>query len=54
MTALQATQRGHGTLLQEHVYPQLLSLRLQGGGNALINTSYSAVEVPTLTGVVTA
>jgi len=54
MTALQATQRGHGTLLQEHAYPQLLSLRLQGGGNALINTSYSAVEVPTLTGVVTA
>ena len=54
MTALQATQRGHGTLLQEHEYPQLLSLRLQGGGNALINTSYSAVEAPTLTEVVTA
>jgi len=54
MTALQATQRGHGTLLQEHTYPQLLSLRLQGGGNILINTSNSAVELPTLTGVVTA
>ena len=54
MTALQVIQRGHGTLLQEHEYPQLLSLRLQGGGNVLINTSYSAVEAPTLTAVVTA
>ena len=54
MTALQATQRGHGTLLQEHEYPQLFSLRLQGGGNVLINTSYSGAEAPTPTEVATA
>ena len=53
MTALQATQRGHGTLLQEHTYPQLLSLCLHEGRNVLVNTSYSADEVPTLTGVAT-
>ena len=47
MTAFQATQRGHGTLLQEYESSQLLSLCLQGGGNVLINTSYSAVEAPT-------
>jgi hypothetical protein len=53
MTALQATQRGHGTLLQEHTYSQLLGLCLHGGGNVLINTSTSVDETPTLTGVAT-
>ena len=53
MTALQATQRGHGTLLQEHTYSQLLSLRLHEGGNVFINTSYSADEAPTPTGAAT-
>jgi len=53
MTALQATQRGHGTLLPEHTYSQLLGLCLHGGGNVLINTSISADETPTLTGMVT-
>ena len=30
MTALQATQRGNGTLLKLHTYPQLLGLCLHG------------------------
>jgi len=48
MTALQATQRGHGTLLTQHAYPQLLGLYLHGGGNVLINTSTSFDKTPTL------
>ena len=51
MTALQATQRGNGTLLKLHTYPQLLGLCLHGGGNVLINTSTSFNETPTLTQV---
>jgi len=54
MTALQAVQRGHGTPLQGHTYPQLFSLSLQGGGNILINTSNSAGDPPTWTGAATA
>jgi len=53
MTAYQATQRGQGTLLQEHAYPQLLGLCLHGGGNILINTSTSVDKTPTLIEVVT-
>jgi len=48
MTAFQATQRGHGTFLQDHTHLQLLSLRLHEGGNVLINTSNSVDEAPTL------
>ena len=53
MTALQATQRGHGTLLKEHTCPQLLGLCLHGGGNVLINTSTSIDTTPTLIAVAT-
>jgi len=47
MTALQAAERGHGTLLTQHAYPQLLGLCLHGGGNVLINTSTSFDKTPT-------
>jgi len=53
MTALQSTQRGTGTLLKPHTYPQLLGLCLHGGGNILINTSTSFNDTPTLTQVAT-
>jgi len=39
MTARQAADRGHGTLLTDHIYPKFCSLRLMGGGNIIINTS---------------
>ena len=48
MTALQATQRGHGTLLTQHAYPQLIGLYLHGGENVLINTFTSFDKTPTL------
>jgi len=44
MTALQATQRGHGTLLPEHTYSQLLGLCLHGGGNVLITPPYQPTK----------
>jgi len=53
MTALQATKRGHGLLLQDLTHSQLLSLRLHEGGNVFINTSLSEDEAPIPTGVAT-
>jgi len=47
MTAHQAAERGHGTLLTHHAYPKLFDLRLNGGGNIIINTSATLDKTPT-------
>jgi len=47
MTARQAADRGHGTLLTNHVYPKLYSLCLVGGGNIIINTTATLHQAPT-------
>ena len=47
MTARQTADRGHDTLLSDHVYPKLYSLRLVGGGDIIINTSATPDNTPT-------
>jgi len=47
MTARQAADRGHGTLLSDHVYPKFYSLRLVGGGDIIIDTSATPDNTPT-------
>jgi len=47
MTARQAADRGHGTLLIDHIYPKFYSLRLMGGRSIIINTSATPDTAPT-------
>ena len=47
MTARQAADRGHGTLLTNHTYLKLYSVRLVGGGNIIIETSVTPDKAPT-------
>jgi len=47
MTARQAADRGHGTLLIDHIYPKFYSLRHMGGGNIIINTFATPDTTPT-------
>ena len=49
MTARQAADRGHGTLLTNHTYPKLYSLCLVGGGNIIIDTSVTPDKAPAQT-----
>jgi len=47
MTARQAVERGHGTLLSNHTNLHLYGLRLVGGGSVIIDTSVNSDKEPT-------
>jgi len=47
MTARQAAERGHGTLLTNQVLPRVYSLCLEGGGNIIIDTTANPQNAPT-------
>jgi len=47
MTARQAADRGHETLLTNHVYPKFYSHSLVGGGNIVIDTIATLHKAPT-------
>ena len=47
MTARQAADRGHGTLLTNQVHSRVYSLCLEGGGNIIIDTTAASQNVLT-------
>ena len=49
MTARQAADRGHGSLLPNLVLPRVYNLCLEGGGNIIINTTATLHSALTLT-----